>query len=163
MNWPASRRRSRAANPVQHLPLKPRLTAVRFSLAAVVFACALLPLADLAIHTATPGDELRRMLAGLLHPEVAGWELLARGIGLTFAFGLLGTLLAAPVGLLMALFWQRRAVRVLAASLRSIHRCCCCIYSDSLRSPACWQSFCRLAAYSPRCMRRFSPSNLTLR
>lgn len=97
------------------------LSPARFSLAAVVLACGLLPFTDLAIHTATPGDELRRMLDGLLQPEVAGWGLLAQAIGLTFAFGLLGTLIAAPIGLLLALCWHQRWVRVAAASVRAIH------------------------------------------
>lgn len=97
------------------------MTRTQLSLAALAGAALLLPLADLQIVTADPGAEFSRLLSGLLRPEFGDLAQIGRAMALTFAFGLLGCLLAAPLGLLMALLWSRRAVRVTAASLRSIH------------------------------------------
>ena len=97
------------------------MTRVQFSLAALLLTALLLPFADLQIVTADPTAELARVAAGLAQPDFSQLGLIAKATGLTFSFGLLGTLLAAPVGLLMALVWQRRAVRVAAASVRAIH------------------------------------------
>lgn len=97
------------------------MTRTQFSLAALAGALLLLPFADLAVITAEPGAELGRIAGGFLQPDFSNLALIGEAMLLTFAFGLLGTLLAAPLGLLMALAWRHRALRVAAASLRAIH------------------------------------------
>lgn len=97
------------------------MTRTRFSLLALVGTLLLVPFADLAIITANPGAELQRIASGLIQPNFSNLAVIARAVALTFAFGLLGTLVAAPLGLLLALLWRLRTVRVLAASVRAIH------------------------------------------
>lgn len=97
------------------------MSRTRFGLLALAFAALLLPFADIAISTADPAAELARVFGGLTRPDFSNLRVIATAAGLTFAFGLLGTLLAAPLGLLLALCWRQRGVRVLAASLRAIH------------------------------------------
>jgi len=83
-------------------------------------ALAALLLADFAVTGPDPWAELKRVLAGILAPDllvVAGTSVV-----LTVAFAVLGVALGASVGLLLALVFHRlRAVRVLAASMRSVH------------------------------------------
>lgn len=93
----------------------------RFSLLALLAAGLLLPFADLAIVSSDPGSEFARIAAGFATPALPEWPVLLSALGYTFAFGLLGTLVAAPFGLLMALVWRSRAVRTVAASIRAIH------------------------------------------
>ena len=97
------------------------MTLRRLSLGAALLGLLLLPLADLQLHAAEPAAEFARFGAGLLNPQVADWALFAQALGLTFAFGVLGTLLAAPLGLLLALLWQHRLVRAGCAAVRAIH------------------------------------------
>ena len=93
----------------------------RFSLLALISLALLIPLADLAIISAEPGSEFGRIATGFLQPALPEWPVLLSALAYTFAFGLLGTLVAAPIGLGMALLWRSRAVRTVAASIRAIH------------------------------------------
>lgn len=97
------------------------MSARAFTLGLALIVLLLGPLADVALTTGSPGAELQRMGAGLGAPHVADGAEFARALLLTFAFGVLGTLLAAPVGLLLALLWARRTVRVISGSVRAIH------------------------------------------
>lgn len=83
-------------------------------------ALASLMVADLAVSALDPWAEMRRLFTGILQPDflaVAGTSVV-----LTLAFAVLGVGLGASAGLLLALGFARfRAVRVLAASVRSVH------------------------------------------
>lgn len=86
----------------------------------VLAALASLVLADLAITTLDPGAELRRLFAGILQPDLLA--VAGSSVVLTVAFAVLGVALGAGVGLALALGFARfRAIRVLAAALRSVH------------------------------------------
>ncbi len=87
-----------------------------FLLAAAVS----LALADLAVSGPDPWAEMARVLAGILRPDLLA--VAGRSVALTVAFAVLGVSLGAAVGLLLALVFHRlRAVRALAAALRSVH------------------------------------------
>lgn len=97
------------------------MSRTRFSLLALLGALLLVPFADLAIITAEPGAELQRIASGFIQPDFSNLPVILRALALTFAFGLLGTLLAAPLGLVLATLWRFRVVRMFAASVRAIH------------------------------------------
>lgn len=83
-------------------------------------AAASLLLADLAVTGPDPWRELSRLLAGILGPDMLA--VAVRSVALTVAFAVLGVALGAGVGLVLALVFARfRAVRVLAAAMRSVH------------------------------------------
>ena len=73
--------------------------------------------ADLSIARASPGQELMRMAQGFLAPDFFSTEFLWRAIANTLAFAWQGTALGALAGFLMAMCWQWRAVRAVAASV----------------------------------------------
>ncbi|MZR64089.1 ABC transporter permease [Alcanivorax sp. DP30] len=77
--------------------------------------------ADLSIARASPGQELMRMAQGFLAPDFFSTEFLWRAIANTLAFAWQGTALGALAGFLMAMCWQWRAVRAVAASVRAVH------------------------------------------
>lgn len=84
--------------------------------------CAVLCLlvANLTITALNPWIELRRLLAGILAPDVFSLE--AWSIVWTVAFATLGVSLGAGAGLVMAVFYgHSRFVRGLAISLRAVH------------------------------------------
>ncbi len=93
----------------------------------LALALAATALGDLSVGTQHPWFELGRMARGLLRPDfgvVPAWHACW-----TVAFAVLGVGLGATLGLPMALMFARsRAIRLLAAGLRSIHelfwRCC---------------------------------------
>lgn len=98
----------------------PRLTygsATRIFLLAAIIA---LPFADLSISAVHPGNEFRRLLAGILSPRFSAIELWS--VVWTVAFAVLGVVTGGTAGLALALFFDRsRLVRVAAAFLRSVH------------------------------------------
>lgn len=77
--------------------------------------------ADLEITQVSPGHELLRMAQGFLGPDFSSTEFLWQAIANTLAFAWQGTALGALGGFLMAVCWQWRAVRAVAASLRAVH------------------------------------------
>lgn len=97
------------------------MSRIRFSLLALLLVPLLLPFADLEIISADPGGEFGRIAAGFVQPNFLDWQEILKAAGLTFAFGMLGTLVAAPFGMLMAIFWHWQPVRIFAASIRAIH------------------------------------------
>jgi phosphonate transport system permease protein len=64
---------------------------------------------------------LRRIAVGFLTPSFLGWQELAQALGQTVAFALLGVGLGATAGFALALVFDRRPVRWVASSLRSVH------------------------------------------
>ena len=76
--------------------------------------------ADLAVTALDPWAEMRRLVAGLLRPDLLSVE--AMSVVWTVAFAVLGVALGASAGLAMAMVFARlRAIRLLCAVLRSIH------------------------------------------
>src|SRR5216117_2615553 len=99
---------------------RPRLGYRSASLLLLLAAALNLAVADVAVTSLDPWAELRRLLSGLLRPDVLAVE--AKGIALTVAFAVLGVGIGASAGLALALvFPYARLVRLLCAFLRSIH------------------------------------------
>ena len=93
---------------------------LRTSLHFIVLAAACLIFADIGITALAPWLELRRLIAGILHPDLLSVE--AWSVVWTVAFATLGVAIGATCGLLLAVFYSRsRTVRALAIALRSIH------------------------------------------
>ncbi|MGA7327465.1 MAG: ABC transporter permease [Rhodomicrobium sp.] len=98
----------------------PHLSYRTASLSFLAVALASLTVADLAITTLHPAAELRRLIAGILSPAFSAIEIWS--VIWTVAFAVLGVAIGATAGLGMAIVFDRfRAVRLLAAFLRSIH------------------------------------------
>ena len=86
----------------------------------VLIAAAALALSDLAVNALDPWAEMRRLVAGLMRPDLLSIE--AMSVVWTVAFAVLGVAIGASTGFLFALVFARlRAVRVLCAFLRSVH------------------------------------------
>jgi phosphonate transport system permease protein len=99
---------------------KPRLSYRSASFLFLAVALAALPVADLAITALDPGAEFRRLIAGALSPAFSAIEIWS--VIWTVAFAVLGVALGGTAGLALSLVFSRsRAVRRLAAFLRSIH------------------------------------------
>ncbi|MDX2205279.1 MAG: ABC transporter permease [Hyphomicrobiaceae bacterium] len=98
----------------------PALSYGRVSLWFGACAALCLVLANLAITALSPWDELARLLAGLMAPDLLSIELWS--IVLTIAFATLGVSLGAAAGLVMSIAYSRsRAVRGTAIGLRAVH------------------------------------------
>lgn len=92
------------------------------SASLIFLAAALLCLAvaDIAIPALNPGQELARLLAGILAPNFRSVEIWS--VIWTVAFAVLGVGLGAVIGLGMALLYPHSAVvRGIAVALRSVH------------------------------------------
>jgi len=98
----------------------PKLTYASASGWFLLVAIAALIMADIAITALDPWVELRRLMSGLSRPDFLSIE--AMSVVWTIAFAVLGVSIGASAGFLMALIFERsRAVRSLAAFLRSVH------------------------------------------
>ena len=92
----------------------------RISFGFLATALLALALADVRISALDPWAELLRLLHGLVQPDLVAVG--ARSLANTVAFAILGVAVGASLGFALALFYARlRAVRVIAAFLRSIH------------------------------------------
>jgi phosphonate transport system permease protein len=98
-----------------------RSAATRLSLLLLAAALPCLALADLGVSTHDPWGELGRMARGFLAPDFLAFGELARALAETAAFALLGVGAGAAAGLALALAFHRRAVRLAASALRSVH------------------------------------------
>ena len=86
----------------------------------LLVAAAALALSDLAIGALNPWAEMRRLVAGLIRPDLLSIEVMS--VVWTVAFAVLGVTIGASAGFMLALVFARlRAVRVLCAFLRSVH------------------------------------------
>ncbi|NEU10814.1 ABC transporter permease [Methylobacterium sp. BTF04] len=86
----------------------------------VVLAVAALFVADLAITSLNPWADLRRLIGGLIHPDLPSVEIWS--VVYTVAFAMLGVTLGAGAGFLLAIPFARfRTVRLICAGLRAIH------------------------------------------
>jgi len=98
----------------------PKLNYFSASAVFVLGAALALLLADLTIAALDPWAEMRRLLSGIVRPDLLSIEVMS--VVWTVAFAVLGVALGAIAGFLLALaFASFRAVRILAAFLRSIH------------------------------------------
>lgn len=97
-----------------------RLSYRSASLSFLATALAALIFADLAITALDPAAEFRRLAAGALSPAFSAIEVWS--VIWTVAYAVLGVAVGGSAGLGMALVFDRfRAIRLLAAFLRSIH------------------------------------------
>jgi len=86
----------------------------------VLVAAVALALSDVAVTALDPWAEMRRLLAGLIRPDLLSIEMMS--VVWTVAFAVLGVATGAGTGFLLALVFARsRAVRLLCAFLRSVH------------------------------------------
>lgn len=86
----------------------------------LVVAVAALIVADLTVSALDPWAEMRRLVNGLIRPDFLAIE--AMSVVWTVAFAVLGVSLGAGAGLALAFVFARfRAIRILCASLRSVH------------------------------------------
>ena len=98
----------------------PKLGYVSSSGLFLLAAVASVAVADLAISALNPWAEMRRLLAGLVRPDIFSIELMS--VVWTVAFAVLGVSIGASTGFLLALVFARfRAIRALCAFLRSVH------------------------------------------
>jgi phosphonate transport system permease protein len=95
--------------------------ASRSSLALLAVALLCLCFADLEIVTRTPWTELGRMTQGLLHPQWLPWTELVGAFTQTLSYALLAVAVSAPVGLALSLCYHLKTLRVICASIRSVH------------------------------------------
>ncbi len=106
-------------------PWRPSHSSVRAlnGVCLLLVAVALLSLfgADLAIYPVDPWQELGRIGQGLLWPRWDEPVVLLESVGQTVAFALLAVAISAPLGLLLAMLFRWRLVRILCASVRSVH------------------------------------------
>jgi len=91
------------------------------SLAFLIVALLCIPFADLVVYQVEPWDELARMGQGLLQPSLPEFSILADSLMITVAFALIAVSGAALIGLLLALVFHFRAVRIFCASIRAVH------------------------------------------
>jgi phosphonate transport system permease protein len=86
----------------------------------LLVAAGALALSDIAVSALNPWAEMRRLVAGLIRPDLFSIEVMS--VVWTVAFAILGVAIGASVGFLFALVFARlRAVRLLCAFLRSVH------------------------------------------
>lgn len=76
---------------------------------------------DFQIYPVDPWQELSRIGWGLLTPGWADYSSLLSALLQTVSFALLAIVVSAPLGLLLALVFHWRLVRLLCASVRSVH------------------------------------------
>ena len=104
----------------EHGLSSPKFGYVAASRLFLILALLSLVIADLTITALDPWAELRRLLAGLLRPDLLSVEI--KSIVWTVAFAVLGVGLGASAGLALAVVFARsRSVRLICAFLRSIH------------------------------------------
>src|SRR6266508_6489168 len=86
----------------------------------LLIAALALMLADLKVSALDPWAEMRRLVLGLVRPDLLSIEMMS--VVWTVAFAVLGVAIGASAGFLLALvFAQLRAIRLLCAFLRSVH------------------------------------------
>ncbi|CCK75524.1 phosphonate ABC transporter, permease protein [Oleispira antarctica RB-8] len=91
------------------------------SLAFLIVALLCIPFADLVVYQVEPWDELARIGQGIVQPSFPELSILANSLIITVAFALIAVSGAAFLGLLLALVFHSRIVRVFSASIRAVH------------------------------------------
>ena len=80
-----------------------------------------LPAADFQVYPVDPWRELASIGLGLVFPSLGQVPALWQALAHTAAFALLAVAIAAPLGLLLATLYHWLPVRLLCASVRSVH------------------------------------------
>lgn len=93
----------------------------RLSLFFSLIAIAFLFVADIHLYTPDPWQELSRIGWGLVTPYWPNASELGVSLLYTVSFALLAVSGAAIIGMLLAMWYHWRVVRVLAAAVRSVH------------------------------------------
>jgi phosphonate transport system permease protein len=91
------------------------------SLVFLIVALLCIPFADLVVYQVEPWDELVRMGQGITQPSFPELSILANSLIITVAFALTAVSGAAFFGLLLALVFHSRIVRIFSASIRAVH------------------------------------------
>ncbi|WP_430460443.1 PhnE/PtxC family ABC transporter permease [Thalassolituus sp. LLYu03] len=91
------------------------------SFAFLISALLCLPFADLALYQSDPWRELGRIALGFVTPWWDDPQTLLDALGQTIAFALLAVLLSVPLGVVLAVLYHWRVVRLIAAAVRSVH------------------------------------------
>ncbi len=95
--------------------------ATRVTVVALLVAGVGLAVADIGVGTANPWRELGRLADGLVSPRLLPLSTLAEAVLATVAFAVLGVAIGAVAGFFMAVGFAYRAIRAIAAVLRSVH------------------------------------------
>lgn len=93
----------------------------RLSFTFIVVALLCIPFADLIIYQVEPWQELSRIGQGIIQPSFPEIQILADSLMITVAFALIAVAGAAFLGLLLALVFHSRIVRIFSASIRAVH------------------------------------------
>ncbi|MDN3638172.1 ABC transporter permease [Simiduia curdlanivorans] len=80
-----------------------------------------LAFADIDITHVNPWHEVGAMARGFISPSVQHWPRFFQALLNTLAFAVQGITLAAMAGFTLALWYRKKAIRLMAAFLRSIH------------------------------------------
>lgn len=91
------------------------------SIAFLIVALLCIPFADLALYQVEPWDELARMGQGIIQPSFPELSILTDSLMITVAFAFIAVSGAAFLGLLLALVFHSRSVRIFSASIRAVH------------------------------------------
>ena len=76
---------------------------------------------EFRVYPVEPWQELGRIGLGLVQPGLGGMPSLWQAVARTIAFALLAVAVAAPAGLLLAMLYRWLPVRLVCASVRSVH------------------------------------------
>jgi phosphonate transport system permease protein len=99
---------------------RPKLGYLSASWLFLLIAAVALLLADLKVIALDPWADLRRLIFGLIRPDLLSIEVMS--VVWTVAFAVIGVAIGAGAGFLFALAFARlRAIRLLCAFLRSVH------------------------------------------
>lgn len=77
--------------------------------------------ADIEISAQSPWQEMGRLATGLLSPDLGILPLVGEALLRTLAFGFIGVALGSVAGLLLALVFRFRLIRMGCASVRAVH------------------------------------------
>jgi phosphonate transport system permease protein len=91
------------------------------SLAFLIVAFLCIPFTDLVVYQVEPWDELARMGQGIMQPSFPELSILVDSLMITVAFAFIAISGAAFLGLLLALIFHFRVVRIFSASIRAVH------------------------------------------
>ncbi len=93
----------------------------RVSLVFLLIALAALFIADIEIYHSDPWLEVNRLFSALMSPEIRDYRDLWTAVINTVSFALLGVAAGSVCGMLLALHFDKRFVRIGSAFIRSIH------------------------------------------
>ena len=93
----------------------------KLTLIVYVFGIISWLLADIAVLTIEPWQELRSIIGGLLQPSLTKMEYLSSALWQTLSFALLGVALALVLAMPLTLLYRYPAIAAMCAFVRAIH------------------------------------------